>query len=261
MTEPFKPFEIIDGDYTKGLILLCDHARNAIPSSYGTLGVPPDELKRHIAYDIGAEGVFRGLAQRLGVPGVMAGFSRLLIDPNRGEDDPTLVRQLYDGTIIAGNYPLSPQEVHNRLQQFYRPYHDAVDAVLEKAQTCGVIPAVISIHSMTDRWNGVLRPWEISVLWDVDPRMAQGLIEEFQSLNGITVGDNQPYDGALRGDTLYRHCTMNGLSHALIEFRQDQVANEEGIRIWVDRVAPIIEKLNRLPHNHERRFFGSRTES
>ncbi len=216
MREDFKPFEIIEGDFSKGLILLCDHARNAIPDCYENLGLPEEELQRHIAYDIGAEGVFRGLAEMLDVPGVMSTYSRLLIDPNRGVDDPTLVRQLYDGTIIPGNYPLSEEELQQRVQQYFHPYHNTIGEMLSRFEQENIVPAVISMHSMTDKWNGAKRPWEISVLWDNDPRFAKGLLDEFGQVDGITVGDNQPYDGALGGDTMYTHCTMNGLSHALL---------------------------------------------
>ena len=72
----------------------------------------------------------RRLAALTGAPAVIAGFSRLLIDPNRGEDDPTLIRQLYDGTVVPGNYPMAAEERERRLERFYRPYHDAVGAMI-----------------------------------------------------------------------------------------------------------------------------------
>ncbi|MBX3551570.1 MAG: N-formylglutamate amidohydrolase, partial [Pseudolabrys sp.] len=96
----FPPFDVIDGDHSLGLLLVADHARRDLPAEYGDLGLPPSEFDRHIAYDIGVEMVLRALARLTGAPGVIATFSRLLIDPNRGEDDPTLIRQLYDGTVV-----------------------------------------------------------------------------------------------------------------------------------------------------------------
>ena len=203
MPQDFVPYEVVPGECSKGLILLCDHARNTIPQSYGTLGLPAGELERHIAYDIGAELVMRGLAAELGVPGIMATYSRLLIDPNRGEDDPTLIRQLYDGTIIPGNYPISNAERTSRRDEFYRPYHEQVRAMIDDFLAQDIIPAVIAIHSMTDRWNGLARPWQLSVLWDSDPRLAGPLLKAFRELPGITVGENEPYDGALAGDTMH----------------------------------------------------------
>ncbi|MFP3441081.1 N-formylglutamate amidohydrolase, partial [Pantoea sp. SIMBA_133] len=110
--------------------------------------LPASEFERHIAYDIGGEAVTRALPARLGVPAVLGGFSRLLIDPNRGIYDPTLIRQLYDGTIIPGNYPLPPEERQNRIERFYQPCHHAVaEAVDGVRQTTGGAPLIIAIHS------------------------------------------------------------------------------------------------------------------
>ena len=259
MPEEFQPFEVVPGDLSKGLILLCDHARNTLPPEYGNLGLAASEFERHIAYDIGAEGVTRGLAGRLGVPAVLTTYSRLLIDPNRGEDDPTLVRQLYDGTVITGNYPLTREELNNRINRFFKPYHLKIAALLQECDAIGVVPAIISVHTMTDQWNGIRRPWHTSVLWDSDPRIPAGLLEELRHIPGIIVGANEPYDGALGGDTMFVHCTMNGLAHGLIEIRQDLVSNPAGIIQWVDYYAPIIDKLNRLEHNHQRKWYGTRT--
>ena len=83
------PYFIVDGDPEAGIVILCDHARNRVPETYGSLGLPSTEFERHIAYDIGAEAITRGLAERLKCPAVLSNFSRLLINPNRGEDDRT----------------------------------------------------------------------------------------------------------------------------------------------------------------------------
>ena len=73
------------------------------------------------------------------------------------------------------------------------------------------------------------------------------------------VGDNEPYDGALRGDTMFRHAIVNGFAHALIEIRQDLIADDAGADQWAERLAPIVEAVNARPDIHERRKFGSRT--
>jgi predicted N-formylglutamate amidohydrolase len=258
MTE-FTPFESVPGDPTAGLILLCDHARNTLPKRYGTLGLPPTELERHIAYDIGAEALMRGLAERLGAPGVIATFSRLLIDPNRGEDDPTLIRQLYDGTIVPGNYPLNKEGRQFRFDAFYKPYHAEIERLIGQCEAAGIVPAIFSVHTMTDRWRGHNRPWQTAVLWDTDPRFARPLLEALELIKGVTVGNNEPYDGALAGDTLFKHATSRGLANALIEVRQDLVRDAVGVNLWVERLAPIVEKINAMPHIHRKEWHGSRT--
>ncbi len=255
-----RPFDIIDGDRSLGLVLLADHARNDLPDEYGNLGLPPSEFQRHIAYDIGVEITTRRLATLTGAPAVMAGFSRLLIDPNRGEDDPTLIRQLYDGSIVSGNYPMDPEERERRLERFYRPYHDAVSAMIASvAQASDAPPLIISVHSFTPVMQGRARPWHAGVLWDLDDRVARPLMEMLAQDPKVVVGDNEPYDGALRGDTMYKHAIVNGLAHALIEIRQDLIANQDGAHQWAERLAPIVEAINRRPDIHQVKQYGSRT--
>ena len=256
----FSPFEMIDGDRSLGLVLLADHARRDLPDEYGNLGLPPAELQRHIAYDIGVESVTRRLAALTGAPAVLAGFSRLLIDPNRGEDDPTLIRQLYDGTLVPGNYPMASQERDRRLERFYRPYHDAVSAMIASvAKTSGAAPFIFSVHSFTPVMQGRPRPWHAGVLWDLDDRVARPLIEMLAKDALLVVGDNEPYDGALRGDTMYKHAIVNGFAHALLEIRQDLIADDSGAQQWAERLAPIVDAINRRPDIHRVKQYGSRT--
>jgi len=256
----FAPFEIIDGARDRGLVLLADHARRDLPDEYGDLGLPAAEFERHIAYDIGVETVTRKLAALTGAPAVIAGFSRLLIDPNRGEDDPTLIRQLYDGTVVPGNYPLAPEERERRLDSFYRPYHDAVGAMVASvAAASGRAPFIFSVHSFTPAMQGHVRPWHVGVLWDLDDRVARPLIDLLARDPALVVGDNEPYDGALRGDTMFKHAIVNGFAHALIEIRQDLIADEAGARAWAARLAPIVETINAQADIHEVRRYGSRT--
>lgn len=256
----FAPFDLIEGDRKRGLVLVADHARRDLPEEYGDLGLPPAEFERHIAYDIGVETVTRELAALLGAPAVLATFSRLLIDPNRGEDDPTLVRQLYDGTVIPANYPLSSEERKKRLDRFYRPYHDAVAALVASvAHASGHAPFIFSVHSFTPSMQGVARPWHVGVLWDLDDRAPRPLIDMLAADASLTVGDNEPYDGALRGDTMFKHAIVNGFAHALIEIRQDLIARPDEAAAWAGRLAPIVDAINRRSDIHEVRHFGSRT--
>lgn len=256
----FAPFEIVEGDRGRGLLIVADHAKRELPEEYGDLGLPAAEFKRHIAYDIGVERVTRALAQKLGVPAVMANFSRLLVDPNRGEDDPTLIRQLYDGTIVPGNYPMAPEERERRLDQFYRPYHDAVAALSASIHAAsGKAPFIFSVHSFTPVMQGFVRPWQVGVLWDLDDRAPKPLIDMLAQDPLLTVGDNEPYDGALRGDTMFKHAIVNGFAHALIEIRQDLIADDAGADAWAERLAPIVDAINRRADIHEVRMYGSRT--
>ena len=257
----FETFLTIEGDESLGLVLVADHARRDLPDAYGSLGLPEWEFERHIAFDIGVDAVTRKLAARLGAPAVMAGFSRLLIDPNRGADDPTLIRQLYDGTIIPGNYPMSEAEREKRLSHFYRPYHAAVWERIAAVQRKGPgnAPFIVSIHSFTPEMQGRARPWHAGILWDSDDRAVRPLIEMLSAEPGLIVGDNEPYDGALKGDTMYTHAIRPGFAHLLIEIRQDLIADDAGQEEWAARLAPMLDAINRLPDIHVAQPHGSRT--
>lgn len=235
------PFELVLPHKTDSvpLLIVCDHASNRLPPAYETLGLPAPSLETHIAYDIGAASAARALSEFFGAPAVLARWSRLLIDLNRGEDDPTLVMKLSDGVIVPGNAGAGDGEVASRLTRFHRPYHDKIALLLRDLSLRGVLPAVVSVHSFTPEWKGARRPWELGVLWDRDARLARPLIAALARA-GFTVGDNEPYSGALQGDTLYRHGTMNGLAHALIEIRQDLVHNEGAAREIAARLAPAL---------------------
>jgi predicted N-formylglutamate amidohydrolase len=252
------PVEEIDGPCEAGVLFLCDHASNALPQRYGTLGIAPDQLERHIAYDSGAAALTRALAARFGAPALLTRFSRLLIDPNRGADDPTLVMRLSDGAIIPGNAQVGPQEIEERRRLFWRPYRDAVRARLDAMLAAGPVPAIISLHSFTPHWKGVPRPWEAAVLWDADPRLPAPLLTGLRGL-GVATGDNEPYDGALEGDTLFEHGAARGLPHALIELRQDLIAKPEGVAHWAAVLEEVLRPVLARADAHMIHHHASRT--
>ncbi|MEM8796956.1 MAG: N-formylglutamate amidohydrolase [Pseudomonadota bacterium] len=258
--DEFVPFETIEGDRSKGLLIVCDHARSDLPREYGTLGLAYDQLKRHIAYDIGARWVTQNLAEMLGVPAVLSTYSRLLIDPNRGEDDPTLVMRISDGALIDGNARIGPAEVEWRRARFYEPYHLAVADELRAIEHAAGIEAamILSIHSFTESWRGAWRPWEIAILWDSDPRLPDLLIHELRKGETLTIGDNEPYDGALLNDCMYRHGTSMGRSHALVEIRQDLIADEAGASRWAGVLERAMKPLMERNDLKVRRIYPSR---
>lgn len=237
------PFAIHNPDGDPRLLLVCDHAANALPAGYGTLGLPAAALARHIAFDIGAAEVTRGLSRLLDAPAVLAGVSRLLIDANRGEDDPTLVMQLSDGAIIPGNAGVSAAEVALRIARFHRPYHAAIAERIARAQGQGVAPALVSLHSFTPVWRGVARPWHFGVLWDRDGRLARPLLAALRAVPGLVVGDNEPYSGELEGDCMSRHGTANGLAHVLLEIRQDLINDPAKAEAVAGFLAPLLRRV------------------
>ena len=234
---------VIPGRRETGVLLLCDHASNALPAQYGTLGLPASELERHIAYDIGAAAVVRELATRLNAPAFLTRHSRLLIDCNRGACDPTLIMRLSDGAIVPGNRILDDAERNHRVETYYRPYHDAIAGHLDQAIVAEHPPLLLSIHSFTPHWKGHARPWQAGILWDKDDRLARRLLAGLRSDASLNVGDNQPYSGRLYGDCLWQHGTRRGLAHAIIEIRQDLIAEAAGQSAWAARLGAIVTAI------------------
>ena len=249
--------ETIAGNDALGILFLCDHASNALPPAYGTLGLPASELNRHIGYDIGAAWITRRLARAFSAPALLTTFSRLLIDPNRGADDPTLVMRLSDGAIIPGNARVDAAEIAHRLRTYWMPYRSAVRARIDAMMATGMPPAIVSVHSFTHAWKDMPRPWQIGVLWDDDPRFAVPLIEGLRAA-GFNVGDNEPYDGALEGDTLDEEVTRRGLAGLLIEVRQDLVAQEAAAVTIADRIAAVLAPILGRPELHRPAVVTSR---
>lgn len=257
-TDPVKPVERVDGSRDAGLLFLCDHASNHVPDDYGNLGLESAEFERHIAYDIGAARVTRSLARIFSAPALLTRVSRLVIDANRGSDDPTLVMRLSDGRIIPGNARAGEAEIAHRISQYWQPYRDAIRAETEAMLDQGPVPILLAVHSFTPCWKNVARPWDVGVLWDSDPRFAEPLIAGLAAA-GLCVGDNEPYDGALCGDTLNVEATQRGLPGVLIEIRQDHIDSADKADQFAVKLADILKPLADDPAQHAIDFFPSRT--
>jgi len=235
----YLPFHIDGAARTGDWIITCDHATNTVPDfvNGGTLGLPGAEMQRHIAVDIGALGVARALGEALNAPVVSSNFSRLVIDPNRGDDDPTLIPQLYDGTIIPGNRYLDDMERARRTDTLYHAYHDAIAELADRRDV-----TFLSIHSFTPQLMGrPPRPWEVGVLSAQDRRVATPLLDRLSQTLASPVGDNEPYAGYFPGDALSRHAHDPGRPNVLLELRQDLINHTDGQRHWAALLAPHLE--------------------
>lgn len=236
----YTPF-FVHGETRPGRWLItCDHATNMVPQQVGdgSLGLAREDMERHIAYDVGAYSVAQHLGVLLDAPVIASNFSRLVIDPNRGEDDPTVLMKLYDGTIIPGNRHADRVETERRMELAYRPYHRQLTRMAARP---GAV--ILAIHSFTRQLRGHdPRPWEICVLYAGDDRLARPLLELLSAASEAEIGDNQPYSGHLPGDSIDRHALAQGRPNALIELRNDLIGDHAGQRMWAERLAPILQK-------------------
>ena len=243
------PFTVVNPNGRAPVVLVCDHASNAIPARLNQLGLGPADLARHIAWDIGAARVSQRLAERLDAPAVLGGFSRLVIDCNRPPGSPTSIAEVSDGTHIPGNKKISDLDVETRVNNIFLPYHHTITRMLAQRwrHGCGQAPALIAIHSFTPVMSGFHRPWHLGVLWNRDPRLALPLLERFQADPELCVGDNQPYSGREVGFTMDTHGGAAGLSHVEIEIRQDLLADAIDCECWAARIGEMLEVVLQDP--------------
>jgi len=235
----YTPFFIHGENRPSRWLITCDHATNTVPPCVGngSLGLPREDMERHIAYDVGAYGLAQHLGVLLDAPVIASNFSRLVIDPNRGEDDPTLLMKLYDGSIIPENRHADRTERERRLDLCYRPYHS------ELARLAALPHAVIvSVHSFTRQLRGRSpRPWEVGILYAEDDRLARPLIDGLQAQSAQPIGDNEPYSGHLPGDAIDKHAIAHQRPNVLIELRNDLIADHAGQHAWAEHLAPILQ--------------------
>ncbi len=236
----FSPFSIHGEDRDSRWLITCDHASNVVPPEMGgTLGLPEADMARHIAYDVGAAGVALALGDALGAPVISAGFSRLVIDPNRGEDDPTLLMRLYDGSVIPANRNATEAERVRRLDAYYRPYHAALGRLAARRDDI----AIVAVHSFTPQLQGrPRRPWHVGVLHAWDARLSDPLIDILTAQPDLVVGRNVPYHGHLPGDAIHTHALNHGRLNTLIELRNDLIETPLAQAGWGARLAPALDQ-------------------
>ncbi len=227
------------------IIYTCEHAGNDI--SYleheGREMADSDHiyLEQHWGYDIGAEQLTRGFIERTGGIGVFANFSRLICDPNRSVEHRTFIPQSIEERPLSWNLGLSDNEVSGRIQSLYEPFHNMVDAEIER--TYAEQPFLFSVHSFTPNYQGETRDMEIAVLFDQYDSEA-ALFEQLIARHGFQTALNKPYSGY--DDLIYSasaHGRKYDIPYLELEVRQD-LLQDPTLRQRVEQC--ISESLMRL---------------
>ncbi len=235
------PVAVYNAGGASPLLLVADHAGNSAPRALGRLGVAAPEWQRHIAFDIGIAGAGRILADALDATLIQQTYSRLVIDCNRPPGAPTSIPEISELTPIPGNVALSDTQKEARALAIFRPYHARIETELERRRQAGRAAALIALHSFTPVFKGVARAWHVALLYDRDPSLAHRLLALLQQEPGLVVGDNQPYFVSDTTDyTIPVHGERRGLPHALIEIRQDLIADDSGQRKWAGILARLL---------------------
>jgi predicted N-formylglutamate amidohydrolase len=216
-----------------------------MPRALDRLGISESDCARHIAWDIGIAGVCRHVADALDGTLVQQNYSRLVIDCNRTPGSETSIPDISESTPIPGNVGLSESLKAARVREIFRPYHDRIEAVLERRRETGRLAVLVAMHSFTPVFKGVARPWQAGVLYNRDPRLAHSLMALLTREAGLVVGDNEPYSVTDDSDyTIPVHGERRGLHHVAIEIRQDLIGDSKGQRAWGGLLARLLSQTH-----------------
>ena len=237
------PVQVLRPTGASDLFLTADHAGRLIPRSLGRLGLPETELVRHIAWDIGIEGVTRRLSDALDATAVVQRYSRLVIDCNRDPTVPSSMPVVSELTAIPGNHDLSDAQRAARITEIFTPYHDRIRAMLDQRAARRTV--VVAMHSFTPTFKGESRAMHVGILYNRDARLANIMLELLRAEGDLVVGDNAPYAVSDVTDyTVPVHAERRGLPHVEIEIRQDLIAEDAGQAEWAARFARLLRDAN-----------------
>jgi predicted N-formylglutamate amidohydrolase len=239
--DPHSAFRILRPEGKGRFIIFCDHASNRIPAELENLGLPASELGRHIAWDIGAAGITAELSDIFDAPAILCGTSRLVVDCNRQIHAHDLIPEVSDGATVPGNRDLSEAARQLRIEQWFEPYHAAIESIIADREARGLTSIALSIHSMTACLAGNVRPWQIALSSHKDRSLVDPIIEALRRPGNVTVGDNQPYDLDPAVDySIPFHAMRRNMPHIQVEFRQDEVADPAGQVHWARYFAGVL---------------------
>ena len=232
------PVIVVNSGGASDFVLVCEHAGRVIPKRLGTLGLAEEDLARHIAWDIGAEGVARRMSAALDAPLILQRFSRLVYDCNRPPESRDAMPAVSETTPIPGNEMLASSEKLERIEVLYRPFHGAVSRLLDQRAAAGTESILITIHSFNPVYRGMRRMLDLGILHDTDSRLADALLKSLTAEPDLAVRRNEPY-GAQDGvtHTLLLHGISRRLRNAMVEIRNDLVHDEAGQEVWAERLS------------------------
>ena len=234
-------FTILNPNGTFPVVLTCEHASYALPPEYETLGITPDELRRHIGWDIGARAVVQEIIQHVDSTAILSQYSRLLIDCNRDLSDDDLIIPESDGTCVPANENLTEADQQQRITQCYQPYHAAIDHVLTQKAPQPVF--LLSVHSFTPVLGKKKRSFDSGILFDHYEDLAQEFGQRL-SHAGYRVRYNEPYSGY---DGLIFSARSHGERHNLvyleIEMNNGLLLDRTGIAVMGQKLSRVLTDL------------------
>ena len=230
-----------DRGFRDSILIIVDHANNFIPSKYKNLGLSKNLTESHIAYDLNILNLSKRINVLLESDIVYGEHSRLVIDLNRGQNDPTLIPSISDKKLIPGNIGINSRESNFRKMKFYNSYHSKIDKIVNEKK----IKLIISMHSFNPYFKGKKRKTEIGILSNKDRRYSDLLIRQMTKSKSYIIGDNVPYKGELKDDALYKHGLKKNILHTLIEVRNDLINTEIKVNKMSQFIVSSLKTINK----------------
>ncbi|MEM1360761.1 MAG: N-formylglutamate amidohydrolase [Pseudomonadota bacterium] len=213
-------------------MLICEHSARAIPQALRGLAPPEEIVDSHRGWDIGAGDLARRVSHALDAPLVLQRYSRLVIDCNRPPGVPSSIPVISDHEEISFNSGLTEADRQARMEEIFQPFDRAISKLLKDRKRS----AAFSIHSFTPRMDGRDRPWNAGVLTRRSVPTAQALMASLRRQDpSLMLALNEPYQ--ITDDTdwfIPRHAEPWGLPHSLIEIRNDQLRDADGVNRWAN---------------------------
>jgi predicted N-formylglutamate amidohydrolase len=237
-------FTIVNPGGKSRFLLTADHAGRAIPRALGDLGVSAADMGRHIAWDIGIEGVTRRLAEALDATAILQTYSRLVVDCNRPPNVPSSFPEVSESTPIPGNIGLTAAQKQARQEAIFDPYHAEISRLIEAR---GEKPIYVAMHSLTPVYFEVARGMHVAVLYNRNPRLSHALAALLRHEGGLVVEENNPY--RVTDQTDYGvpvHAERGGLDYLELEIRQDLIRDQGGQAEWAARLARLLPQAAAL---------------
>jgi predicted N-formylglutamate amidohydrolase len=237
------PVRKVNSDGSSAVLLVCEHASNVLPMALGSLGLEPDMLSAHIAWDPGALAVAKWMSEALDAALIHQNFSRLAYDCNRPPESDDAMPKVSEIFEIPGNADISPAERQARVEEIYLPFRDAVAGAISDRSIAGRQTVLITMHSFTPVYKGVQRDVEIGILHDADSRLADDMLAFSAKTGRFVMCRNEPYgpaDGVTH--TLREHGLANGLLNVMIEIRNDLIKDEAGQEVVASFLVDLIRQ-------------------
>ncbi|WEX76384.1 N-formylglutamate amidohydrolase [Sinorhizobium numidicum] len=238
------PVAIENADAKGPFVFVCEHASRRLPERLGTLGLSPEALESHIAWDPGALAVAKRLTEKLDGTLIHQRFSRLAYDCNRPPESDAATPAMSEVYEVPGNRTMSAAERQARVDELYLPFHDAVAQFVSDRKAAGRRPVLVTMHSFTPVYFGKPRAVEIGILHDADSRLADRMLAV--ATTGEVAYDirrNEPY-GPADGVThsLIEYGIRYGLPNVMIEIRNDLIRDEVSQRVMADYLEGLLAK-------------------